>query len=210
MGPILFWIYINNLCCNVTNIYNFFYADDTIIYSSASSLLSATKDLLSAFNVQQNLQELRLNTDKTKIICFSRRKTSDFNDYQIDTLNNNATERVKNYNYLSIFLEENLSFEQYIGWITKKLRMKLGHLKLESQITMNNYKSRIKDYLITNCTFPELIIDLLTMEFILCCDLYHCVLCLVFYFKSEFCFLNVKSETFMFSCCLLSMDFLGK
>ena len=38
-----------------------FYADDTIVYSSASSLANATKDLQSAFNVvQQNLHELRL------------------------------------------------------------------------------------------------------------------------------------------------------
>ena len=109
-----------------------FYADDTIMFSSASSLASATKDLQSAFNVvQQNLHGLRLvlNIDKSKVICFTRsNKTSDMDDNQIVTLNNKVIERVATYKYLGFFLEENLSFKHHIECLTKKLRIKLGFL----------------------------------------------------------------------------------
>ncbi len=66
LGPILFTIYINDLCQNVTKAKCHFYA-------------SASEDPQSAFNIiQKNLHNLRLvlNSDKTKIMCFYKsRKT---------------------------------------------------------------------------------------------------------------------------------------
>ncbi len=109
MGPILFTIYINDLCQNITKAKWHFYADDTVLYSSASSLKSALEDLQSAFNIiQKNLHNLRLvlNSDKTKMMCFSKsRKTDDACQ---------VTERVSVYKYLGFLLEESLSFKQHI------------------------------------------------------------------------------------------------
>jgi len=67
LGPILFTIYINDLCQNVTNAKCHFYADNTVLYCSVKI-------------IQQNLQKLRLvlNPEKTKMMCFSKsRKTED-------------------------------------------------------------------------------------------------------------------------------------
>ncbi len=69
VGLILFTIYINDLCQNITKAKCHFYADDTVLYSSASSLTSALEDLQSAFNIiQKNLHNLRLT--QTKPVLF--------------------------------------------------------------------------------------------------------------------------------------------
>ena len=116
LGPILFTIYINDLCQNVKKAKCHFYADDTILYCSVSSLARASEDLQSAFNIiQQNLKKLRLvlNSDKTKMMCFSKSRNTD-DACQIVTLDERVIERVSVYKYLGFFLEESLSFKQHI------------------------------------------------------------------------------------------------
>ena len=108
LGPILFTIYINDICHNFTKAKCHFYADNTVLYCSASSLGSDTEKLQSAFNtIQGNLHKLRLvlNSDKTKIMCFSKSRKTD-NVCQIVTLDKRVIERVPVYKYLGFFLEE--------------------------------------------------------------------------------------------------------
>ena len=52
-----------------------FYADDTVIYCCASTLVQAIDLMQNAFNVVENTlfqQKLVLNTDKTKRMLFSK------------------------------------------------------------------------------------------------------------------------------------------
>uniref|UniRef100_A0A3Q3IMY9 Reverse transcriptase domain-containing protein n=1 Tax=Monopterus albus TaxID=43700 RepID=A0A3Q3IMY9_MONAL len=53
LGPILFSIYINNVCDNLTNAMYHFYADDTVIYCCSSTLAQAAKCLQHAFDIVQ-------------------------------------------------------------------------------------------------------------------------------------------------------------
>ena len=128
VGPILFTIYINDLCHNVTKAKCHFYAGDTVLYCSASSLGSDTEKLQSAFNtIQGNLHKLRLvlNSDKTKIMCFSKSRNTD-HFCPIATLDKRVIERVPVYKYLVFFFKEYLSFKHHIDCLTKKPRVKLG------------------------------------------------------------------------------------
>ena len=130
LGPILFTIYINDLCQNVTNVKCHFYADDTVLYCSAPALTSAIEDLQSAFIIiQKNLQKLRLvlNSDKTKMMCFSKSRKTE-NACQITTLDEKVIERVSVYKYLGFLLEENVSFKQHIEGLTTKKTSKVGFL----------------------------------------------------------------------------------
>lgn len=74
LGPILFSIYVNKLCEDVsTAIYNF-YVDDTIIYCCSSSVVQDFDFLQSSFDaVQSSLLKLKLvlSSDKTKLMLFS-------------------------------------------------------------------------------------------------------------------------------------------
>lgn len=68
LGPILFSIYINKLCENLLNAIYHFYADDTVIYCTASSTAQALELLQSAFNnVQNRLKQLKLVLKCTKV-----------------------------------------------------------------------------------------------------------------------------------------------
>lgn len=61
LGPILFSIYINNLGVDLNQTKANFYADDTILYTSATSLKEAIYHLQSAFSqVQKSLLGLKL------------------------------------------------------------------------------------------------------------------------------------------------------
>ncbi len=93
LGPILFIIYVNDLCENINDANCHFYADDTIIYTSSSSLEAAINKLQAAFNViQRNLCTLRLvlNVNRTKMMRFSRSKSQSQDHIQIITLKNEA------------------------------------------------------------------------------------------------------------------------
>ncbi len=70
--PLLF-LYINNLCENVSNASLYFYPDDTVIYCLLSSLAQTLQFLQSAFDVVQlnsSKFKLMLNADKLKLYCF--------------------------------------------------------------------------------------------------------------------------------------------
>lgn len=78
LGPLLFTIYINNIGQNVLNANLHFYADDTVIYCSTSSLVQALEYLQIAFiEVQNTLMQLKLvlNRDKTKLMLFTKSRT---------------------------------------------------------------------------------------------------------------------------------------
>lgn len=75
LGLILFSIYINDLCNNLSSAMYNLYADDTIIYCCSTPVTQAFEFLQAAFNVTQSrLHDLQLvlNTDKIKLMVFSR------------------------------------------------------------------------------------------------------------------------------------------
>lgn len=85
-----------------------FYADDTVLYTSASSLQEAVNYLQSAFNqIQNSVVGLRLvlNAKKTKFMVFTRSHTPC--NSSITTITGTQLEKVSSYKYLGIWLERN-------------------------------------------------------------------------------------------------------
>ncbi len=77
LGPLLFIIYINSPDYDIQDNNIYLYADDSVMYCSASSGQQALCKLQSAFNViQSRLYSLKLvlNADKTKYVLFSSKK----------------------------------------------------------------------------------------------------------------------------------------
>ena len=74
-----------------------FYADDTVIYCCASSLTKAFQNLQTAFyTVQHTLCQLKLilNTDKTKLMVFSKARNRSLNLSPNTTCQGNEIETV--------------------------------------------------------------------------------------------------------------------
>lgn len=77
LGPLLFSIYVNDLCNNLSNAAHHFYADDTVVYCSSSCAFQTMKLLQSAFDVvQSHFTQLKLvlNAGKSKYVFFSNGK----------------------------------------------------------------------------------------------------------------------------------------
>ena len=129
LGPLLFSIYVNNLCDSITNAACHFYADDTIIYCSSPSVADTFHFLQSALDVlQSQLTKLKLvlNTDKTKLMLFSNGKALPKVLPKLLTSHGTEIERVNSYKYLGFIIDENLSFKLHIEKLVSKLKIKLG------------------------------------------------------------------------------------
>lgn len=99
-----------------------FYADDSVIYCCASSLVLAFQLLQSAFNaVQDHLQNLKLvlNANKSKIIVLSKAPYSNENVSSVKTAQGNPIEIVTNYKYLGVLLDREPSFKLHIENLVK-------------------------------------------------------------------------------------------
>jgi len=73
LGPILFTIYIDDLCANLSNASYHCYVDDYVIYYCSHLIIQAFEFLQSAFDAEQiHLEQLKLvlNDEKFKIILF--------------------------------------------------------------------------------------------------------------------------------------------
>lgn len=129
LGPLLFSIYVNNLCDNLSNADYHFYADDTVIYCSSPCVIQTLELLQSAFDVvQSHLTQLKLvlNADKTKYVLFTNGKRLPSDLPKLFTAQGVEIERVTSYKYLGIFIEENLTFKLHIDKLVTKLKLKLG------------------------------------------------------------------------------------
>lgn len=88
LASVLFSIFINDLGLGVDSANRHLYADDTIIYTAASSLNQALLNLQNAFNVtQHSLLQLKLvlNSKKTKYMIFTHTHSKE-TDVSISTL----------------------------------------------------------------------------------------------------------------------------
>ena len=129
LGPILFLIYVNDVCkASTLNILSF--ADDTTIsYSSSdvSKLYNDTNKALEELNQWFCANKLCLNITKTKYIVFRpSTRYPDITNRQIyidgksvSRIGNNENE--KSFKFLGIHLDETLSFKQHISKVCTKI-----------------------------------------------------------------------------------------
>ena len=76
--------------------------------------------------IEQVLTDLKLllNPKKTKCMLFTRLSPSSVINSSISTLNGTPIERVSNYQYLGIWIDDKLSFKIHIYELTEKLKSK--------------------------------------------------------------------------------------
>lgn len=137
LGPTLFLIYINDLCClSIQNGVIMSYADDTALLFSAKSREELFEVAQNGFNtvskwLQNNL--LTLNTDKTKYILFSMRNTNlplgNLNIYAHSCCMNASTVcscptllKADHLKYLGVTIDSSLNFRKHIELLCARVR----------------------------------------------------------------------------------------
>ena len=140
LGPLLFIIYMNDIHEASKNFHAILYADDTSLYSSLGSFnvnlngKNYDKSTLSIkinnelSNIQQwlNINKLSLNVNKTKYMIFHNYQR-DINSYTPDVrINNQPIERVTEFNFLGLTIDEHLNWKAHILKISNKIAKSIG------------------------------------------------------------------------------------
>ena len=143
LGPLLFLIYINDLCKCVKYSETYHFADDTNMLLSHSSLETLTKRMNSDLeNLSQSLKanKFSLNVTKTELIIFhsSYKKTDPRPKIILDRKRLIQTDTVK---YLGALLDYHLLWSKQINHVATKLNQAIGILsKLRNRASLKILK----------------------------------------------------------------------
>ena len=161
LGPLLFLLYINDLC-NVSNIGKFIlFADDTNVFVAADSRKEAydtANELLTLISQYMKCNLLHINIKKCCYIYFNPNKREhesvvnrDLENLNI-AINGSMIVRVRTAKFLGVIIDENLNWKPHIEALNKKLRSACGRIyriikclpvKLHKQIYHSLFESHL-------------------------------------------------------------------
>lgn len=157
LGPLLFIIYINDLCVSTAEFDFISYADDTTLFLSfnmSETELATTAECLmnnlEKVNDWLKLNKLSLNISKTKCMVFhTPQKRVQKPEISIC---NESIEYVSDFNFLGIVINENLNWKSHISTISKKISKTIGIINrlkttLPQHVLLILYNSLINSYL---------------------------------------------------------------
>ena len=157
LGPLLFIIYVNDLC-NVSKISDpVIFADDTNLFFPHKSI----KELFHTPNLELNkvfrwfnANKLSLSKYKTKYTLFLKPREKDNIPLKLPSLfiNDRKIKRITSIKYLGVLIHKHLTWKEYITVIENKVSKTLGLLHratsvLDSTVLKNLYFSFIHSYL---------------------------------------------------------------
>lgn len=129
LGPILFLIYVNNLCkINLNNNGHLVaFADDTVVLFKSKTWEETTvlaNNGLSDISNWLNSNKLVLNHQKTKVIAFGNNSSNYIADINIK-IRQHALDVVSELKYLGLMIDNQLKWDKHISHLCKKLRKTL-------------------------------------------------------------------------------------
>ena len=120
LGPLFFSIFINDVVKCIKNSVILLYADDLVIINTnkdeATVSSQSNADLARIFNWSAT-NKLNINFSKTKTMTFTRKRNINIPIY----LNNNLIEKVTEFKYLGLLIDQDLSFKNHILNLVKKV-----------------------------------------------------------------------------------------
>jgi hypothetical protein len=155
LGPLLFLLYINDLCMVSDKLFSILFADDSNMFLTGTNL----DDMFNIMNQELakilswlNANKLSLNIEKSNYIIFSRKNINTSNAIYI---NGKEVEKVVYTKFLGVLIDTKLSWKFHINYIKKKMAKGIGILckakrRLESDSLKTLYYSFIYPY-ITYC-----------------------------------------------------------
>jgi len=150
LGPLLFLLFVNDLCQNLSSNIRLF-ADDTVLYREISSaedhsILQSDLDKIAKW-CEEN--KMSLNVTKCKVMNVCRLHAVSGFDY---TLNDCILETVSKYKYLGIFITSNLSWDTHVNYICSRANRSLGFIKRQlgkcsPEIKLKAYTTLVRPHL---------------------------------------------------------------
>ena len=132
LGPLLFVIFINDLASISPSIDIDMYADDTTLTTSSNTALNIESTLnreIKLISEWMKVNNLILNTNKTKFMLIGTRQRLNKMGPVSVLINEAPVERVTRYKSLGLLVDECLTWNDHVDYITRKINSKLGILK---------------------------------------------------------------------------------
>ena len=130
LGPLLYLIYVNDCAKSLKHSNAILYADDTTLIISAKSYSELYKFMnedLKNLHKWLCLNKLTLNASKTKYMIYSISSRSANIPSELSvTIDNDPIERVENYTFLGIKINQYLSWKHHMSDILSKIQRNLG------------------------------------------------------------------------------------
>ena len=157
IGPVMFLLYINDLCVTCNYPKYILYADDTTVTLSNENftdLINQTNNELELISQWAIHNRLTVNADKTECMVFSNREIST-NTNSLLTLGTDHLNLKNNSKFLGVFLDNKTSFSSHIDFIRNKITKSSGILyrinsSLNQQARLSFYYSFVYPYLSNN------------------------------------------------------------
>ena len=161
LGPLLFLIYVNDICNSCNKLKFDLFADDTnLLYADKNlkSLESAVNNELYKVYTWLTANKLSLNIKKSNFVNFRPRQKK--LPYQVNMIvfdhpsNSYFSLECKNYvKYLGVLIDENLTWKHHISYIASKINMSIGIIArlrhfVPSHTLHHIYRSFIQPYLL--------------------------------------------------------------
>ena len=156
LGPLLFLLYINDLCNTITNCNTYLYADDTALVASAPDLFTAHSNLQHDLENVANWckgNKLSINVKKTKgMLIGTRSMVKKRCNVPPIRIQGSTIDLVFQYKYLGVTIDELLSFRAHLNNTIKIVAHKislLGRIRfyITEEAALKIYKSMILPYL---------------------------------------------------------------
>ena len=132
LGPVLFFIYINDLP-NYSNVLNFrIFTDDTNVFASARALKSLEQLVnteLKKVKLWCDTNKLSINFSKTNfMIVKSPRKKNLAVNIKIESEDSTSylLERKDRVKYQGVFLDDTVSFRQHVSYVKSRISRSIG------------------------------------------------------------------------------------
>ena len=137
LGPILFILYINDLC-NVSNFLKFvLFADDANLFASGDNIISLCEEInieLLKINMWFKVNKLSLNLSKTNFMVFSNRKVENCEiNFKIENI---MISRVFECKFLGVLIDSKLTWKNHIIMVKEKL-IKCNVIMFKASIYLN-------------------------------------------------------------------------
>ena len=133
LGPLLFFIYINDFP-NSSKLFNFLmYADDTTLFCCLEDITSDNKELVLNNKLQRvhlwlKANRLSLNVKKTKYMLFCKQKRAEIKELNI-RISNDAIQSVDDFNFLGLHINSKLNWDTHTNVIGKRMSHAVGVIK---------------------------------------------------------------------------------
>ena len=129
LGPLLFLIYINDLPAALSKLIPVLFADDTNLIikgKNVRELVSTLNNELESLNNYFKANKLKLNTDKTKVVFF-RKKRSKISLDNLDIIfDGKKLSCEKNVTFLGMVLDEHLTWVDHCSFVANKMARNAG------------------------------------------------------------------------------------